>query len=409
MPASRLTPVTGSERLDQLDILRGFALFGILLVNFEFFLSPIQSVVLGAASGVDNSDAAVGWGIKALAEGKFYALFSMLFGAGFTLMAERAIERGKTFWPLYLRRLLILLGIGLVHLLLIWSGDILVVYAVVAFLMVLLFRKTPVRRLPKWAVVFLLVPALIIIGLSALLSVGPPEVINETDQQFNEALEQARSTADKAATIYASGSFAEATVQRLDDMGFLFMNFLFWVPPILGYFLLGRWLIATQRLTRPNFHVRFYRGALLLGFLVGLPLCLASTWMIWNQNLIVITPQLALAYLCLAIGAPLMAFGYLALVITNRHRLAWLAPAGRMALTHYLTQSLFWTWMIYGYGLGLGPDIPYWSTPILALVFFTLQIVASHWWLNRFRFGPAEWVWRSLTYLHLQPMRKSIG
>jgi len=86
--------------------------------------------------------------------------------------------------------------------------------------------------------------------------------------------------------------------------------------------------------------------------------------------------------------------------------LRFLAPAGRMALTNYLTQSLFWTWMIYGHGIGLYGALPRSVQVILALVFFALQVVFSRWWLKHFRFGPAEWIWRSVTYLHAQPMRR---
>ncbi|NBD94915.1 MAG: DUF418 domain-containing protein, partial [Gammaproteobacteria bacterium] len=277
---SALAPVTPGERLDQLDILRGFALFGILLVNFEYFLNPIQSVVLGHTGGLQTPADAVDLGIKILAEGKFYPLFAMLFGAGFALMYERAVERGQGFWSVYLRRLLILLVFGLVHLLLIWSGDILLVYALVAFVMVLLFRRTPASRLPKWAVVFLLVPTLAIVALAGLVAMVPPSAAGELQQEFAAELVSTRETVAQAAAIYANGSFVEASSQRLEDLPFL----------------------------------------------------------LWQENMIIPTPSLALASVCLAVGAPLLAFGYLAVIVVNRHRLTWLAPAGRMALTNYLMQ-----------------------------------------------------------------------
>lgn len=409
MTVSNLTPVAAGERLDQLDILRGFALFGILLVNFEFFLNPMQSVVLASELDPGSTDGITRLVVAILAEGKFYALFSMLFGAGFALMMERANARAGAFWPVYLRRLLGLLAIGLAHMLLVWSGDILVVYAVVAFVMVLLFRRTPVSRLPKWAVVFLLLPTLVMVLLTGMMALAPPESLADLPRQFSADLEQARTTSESAAAIIASGSFGQAVAQRLDDMLFMFESFLFWIPPILGYFLLGRWLIATGRLSRLDAHAGFHRKALVLGLVVGLPLCIAGAWLMRDQNLIVMTPQLALASSLIAVGAPLLAFGYLALILLNRHRLDWLAPAGRMALTNYLCQSLFWTWMIHGYGLGLGPEIDPWLTPILAIGFFALQIVVSHLWLARFRFGPAEWLWRSLTYLKIQPISKAVA
>jgi len=404
-----LSPVTAGDRLDQLDILRGFALFGILMVNFEYFLNPIQSVVLGYAGGLQSADAGVDLGIKILAEGKFYPLFSMLFGAGFALMYERAVERGQGFWSVYLRRLMVLLAFGLVHMLLIWSGDILLTYALVAFLMVLFFRRTPASRLPKWAVVFLLLPTVVQLGLFGLLALVPADAAVEVQQQFATELASTREIVAQAAAIYANGSFIEAVGQRLDDLLFLLSSFLFWIPPILGFFLIGRWLIVTGRLADPERHADFFSTLMKLGFLLGLPLSVLAGWLIWQENLIQPTARLALGSACLAFGAPLLALGYLATVVLNRHRLTWLAPAGRMALTNYLMQSLFWTWMIYGYGLGLGPRIPPALTPVLVAAFFALQIVVSRLWLERFRFGPAEWLWRSLTYLRVQPMRKAPG
>jgi uncharacterized protein len=404
-----LSPVTAGDRLVQLDILRGFALFGILMVNFEYFLNPIQSVVLGYAGGLQSAGAGVDLGIKILAEGKFYPLFSMLFGAGFALMYERAVERGQGFWSVYLRRLMVLLAFGLVHMLLIWSGDILLTYALVAFLMVLFFRRTPASRLPKWAVVFLLLPTVVQLGLFGLLALVPADAATEVQQQFATELASTRETVAQAAAIYANGSFIDAVGQRLDDLLFLLSSFLFWIPPILGFFLIGRWLIVTGRLADPERHAGFFGALLKLGFLLGLPLSALAGWLIWQENLIQPTARLALGSVCLALGAPLLALGYLATVVLNRHRLTWLAPAGRMALTNYLMQSLFWTWMIYGYGLGLGPRIPPALTPVLVIAFFALQIVVSRLWLERFRFGPAEWLWRSLTYLRVQPMRKAPG
>ncbi|MEE4638347.1 MAG: DUF418 domain-containing protein [Wenzhouxiangella sp.] len=404
---SALSPVTAGERLDQLDILRGFALFGILMVNFEYFLNPIQGVVLGHSGGLQSAADAVDLAIKVLAEGKFYPLFSMLFGAGFALMYERAAERGQAFWRVYLRRLLILLAFGLIHMLLIWSGDILLTYALVALLMVLLFRGTPTSRLPKWAMVFVLLPTVTIVALAGLIALAPPEAMTEIQQQLDVELASARETVAQAASVYASGSFLEATVQRFDDMWFLLSSFLFWIPPVMGFFLIGRWLIITGRLADPARHAGFYRAALAVGLAVGLPLCIAGGWLTWDESMVVPTADLGLGVACLGVGAPALAFGYLALVVMNRHRLAWLAPAGRMALTNYLLQSLFWTWVVYGYGLGLGPVIPPALSPILVTAFFLLQVVGSRLWLERFRFGPAEWAWRSLTYLSLQPIRKA--
>ena len=406
MSETRLTPVTGTKRLNQLDVLRGFALFGILLVNFEFFLNPIQSIVMGHDGPVASAADAVSWGIQALAEGKFYALFSMLFGAGFALMLDRARQRQTGFWAVYLRRLLILLGMGLLHMLYVWSGDILVVYALVAFIMILFFRNTPVRRQWKWAVAFLLVPMLLVWLFVGSMAFAPPEAVNAMNEQFAGDMARQEQVVDSARAVQLTGSWQDMVSQRKQDFAFLLQNLFFWVPPILGYFLLGRWLTGSGRLSEPETHAGFYRQARLWGLLLGLPLSVLGTWLLWDQELMVMTTDLALGMTAMGIGAPVLAMGYLALVVGNHERLWWLAPAGRMALTNYLTQSLFWTWAIYGHGLNLGTVIPYWVTPVIVTAFFALQILFSHWWLSRYRFGPAEWIWRTLTYLKPQPMRR---
>ncbi|MEE4637460.1 MAG: DUF418 domain-containing protein [Wenzhouxiangella sp.] len=407
MPAASLKPV--QQRLEHLDILRGFALFGILLVNFQWFTRPLQAVVLGAEPGLQGLDLAVDWLIRALAEGKFYPVFSILFGAGFALMSERAESRHAPFWGRYLRRLSILLIFGAAHLLLIWSGDILLVYSLTGFVMVLLFRKTPARRLWKWALAFIVLP--LVLMWAATLSIwatqGDPELhasIIEDIQSDAEALEE---TVARAAQIHATGSWVENVLQRLDDGRFMLANFAFWIPPILGYFLLGRWLIITQRLLQPNNHRLFFRRWRSRGLLFGLPLAITGAWVMQGANASVPTVTVAAGMTFAMSGALLLALAYVSLVVLGSERLRFLAPAGQMALTNYLCQSLIWTWIFYGHGLGFWNEIPRAAQPLIVVGFFAAQVIFSRFWLKRFQFGPAEWLWRSLTYGQRQPMRQN--
>jgi len=405
--AEKLEPA--SSRLLHLDVLRGFSLLGILLVNFEYFVRPIQSIVLGAEPGLGGASLIVDWLIAALAEGKFYALFSMLFGAGFALMTERAKQRSAPFWGVYLRRLLLLLAFGLGHMLLVWAGDILVVYSLCAFVMVLLFRKTPVQRLWKWAMAFFLAPV-ILIWLGAL-SIAATQVDAELHESimadFADQELAMRQDVEEAARIQAEGSWRENVGQRLRDARFLFSTAVFWVPSVLGFFLLGRWLLVTERLLRPDEHRLFFRRWRSRGLMLGLPLALAATALMYQNVQTIPTVPMAFGMTMAVAGAILLSLSYLSMIVMGAQRLAFLAPAGQMALTNYLTQSLFWTWTIYGYGLGLGPMLPRWSHLVLALAFFAAQLAFSHWWMARFRFGPAEWLWRSLTYLKRQPLRRA--
>ena len=409
MSASSISPV--GQRLEHLDILRGFALLGILLVNFEWFTRPIQAMVLGIDAGTTGIDAATDWLIRALAEGKFYPLFSMLFGAGFALMLERAESRHAPFWGLYLRRLLILLAFGGAHMLLVWAGDILLVYSLTAFVMVLLFRRTPTQRLWKWALVFILVPTVLMgLGTLAIWSTqGNPELHAQILSEFEQDAAELEQRVTAAAETHASGSWRDNVAQRVNDARFTLGNFLFWVPPVLGYFLIGRWLIATGRLVHPQQHQLFFRRWRSRGLILGLPLALLGATLLHGANWSIPSPSVALGVTAATFGALLLSLAYLSLVTLGSRHLRWLAPAGQMALTNYLCQSLFWTWTFYGHGLGLWDQIARVWHPFLVFGFFAVQVLFSHWWLARFRFGPAEWLWRSLTYARVQPMRRTAG
>ncbi len=401
-----LQPAT--DRLEHLDVLRGFALLGILLVNFEWFTRPLQAIVLGAEPELAGLDAAADFLIQVLAEGKFYPLFSMLFGAGFALMAERALSRHTPFWGIYLRRLSVLAVFGLAHMILIWAGDILLVYSLTAFVMVVLFRKTPTRRLWKWALPFIFLPVIVMwLGTVAIeASRLDPQAHEAVMTEFEQDEQAHREHIARATAIHAEGSWRENVGQRLDDMRFTLTYFVFWTPPVLGFFLIGRWLIASGRLTRPAEHRMWLRRWRSRGLFIGLPLAIAGTLLLREANMMVPTVTGALGLTLATIAGLLLALAYLSVVTLGARRLAFLAPAGQMALSNYLAQSLFWTWMIYGHGVGLWGQLPRSVQLVLALGFFAAQVVISVWWMSRFRFGPAEWLWRSLSYWRLQPMRR---
>jgi uncharacterized protein len=393
-------PVRAGERLVHLDILRGFALLGILLVNFEFFNRAILNIVQGADPTLAGLDRAVDWWTMALAEGKFYALFSVLFGAGFALMWERAVAAGRGFHWTYVRRLFVLGLFGLLHGSLIWAGDILLVYALTGFAMMLLFRKTPQSRLPKWMVVFLAVPVLLnwFFWGALELSRGDPAAHAQFVAELQQQEQYFQALVAQAEIVYATGSFAEVTAQRFNDLLMLISFAPFWVFPVMGYFLLGRWLLVSGRLKAPEQHAGFFRAWSRWGLLAGLALSVIATGLMYPQPLHMPSMELAIGATLMAIGAPMLMLGYLGQVIRNQERLRWLAPAGRMALSNYLLQSLVWTMVFFGYGVGLWGAVPRALQPVLVVGFFGAQVAFSHWWLKRFRFGPAEWVWRGLTY-----------
>jgi uncharacterized protein len=402
------------ERIQAMDVLRGFALLGILLMNIEALVGPLNGALTGVDPALTGADRAADTLVYLFVQGKFYPLFSLLFGMGFAVMLARAESAERPFFMTYLCRVLALLVIGLAHALLVWPGDILVSYALVAVVLLLFFRRTPTSRLPKWGIAFILLPSLVIWGLGALVSVVQmvPEAASQMDAQVAEQREQMAAVLEAQRQAYGSGSFAEATAQRLADLKMMMGFLVFWGPQLLGLFLLGAWFVRSGAIARPDGFPRFYarlRGvALPTGLvMVGLSFLIEPTFDLVSLNL-----RSASALSLFNVGGTLMALGYLAWIVRGleggapARLLAKLAPAGRMALSNYLLQSLVCTWIFSGYGLGYFERLPRaWQIPFV-LLFFAVQVLVSHAWLSRFRMGPMEWLWRAATYLRLPPMRR---
>ena len=407
-------PVQQAERVQIVDILRGFALFGILLVNMALFRSPFQELIFPLDPATPWYDRAAVWLIHFLGEGKFYALFSLLFGLGLTLLMDRIEGRGGRFVPLYLRRLLVLLLIGLVHAFLIWAGDILIMYALLGFLLIL-FRKARPRTLLIWAIILLAIPLLFSTAVVGLLELGRsfPESAAQIEQIFAEAETGYLADLQQAQITYATGSFAEITRQRIDDYislgvpSFLGLGF-----NVLALFLIGVYFGKRQILQNLAANRLLFRRLLFWGLLIGLPGNALFATMIMDLSRFTSSWSLTVANAAQGIGAPLLMLAYVSILCLLAQNPAWgkrlgvLAPVGQMALTNYLTQSIVCTLIFYGYGLGFLGKMGAAAGIGLTAVIYLLQIPFSHWWMKRFRYGPAEWLWRSLTYLKPQPMMR---
>jgi uncharacterized protein len=409
-----LAPVQPAERIQIVDILRGFALFGILFVNMTIFSQPMQAIVLPADPNLPFYDRAALWLIHALGEGKFYALFSLLFGLGLTLQMERIEGRGGRFVPLYARRLLVLLGIGLVHAFLIWMGDILILYALLGFLLIL-FRKARPRTLLIWVVILIALPLLFSAAATALIAWASnfPEATSQIEQSFAQTEAAFVSDLQRAAQVYTHGDFAAITAQRVSDYfgigmtGFAVMGF-----NVMAMFLLGVYFGKRGFFKNLPENQGLFRKLLLWGLLIGLTGNLLYATLIIPISRIYQTWTLFLATTGQTVGAPLLMLAYvsalclLALSPGWGKRLRVLAPVGQMALTNYLMQSIICTLIFYGYGLGLFGKVGHAAGIAMAIAIYLLQIPFSHWWMKRFYYGPAEWLWRSLTYLKPQPFRR---
>ncbi|WP_413975016.1 DUF418 domain-containing protein [Stenotrophomonas acidaminiphila] len=398
MSNATFQPIAPDERIATLDVLRGLALLGILLMNMEAFVGPLDLSTSGIDphwQGVDRwADAFV----YIFVQGKFFTLFSLLFGAGFAVMAQRAEVAGRDFTRFYLRRSLGLLGIGLVHALLLWSGDILVVYALLSFLL-LAFREAPRAWLPVMGVLAYLAAVGLMLLLGALMLLVPDEVTAAQATHAQAAIEAQRQA-------YGHGTYGQAVLQRLRDFGASLGALLVVGPQVLGMFLIGSWFARSGAIAHPDAHQRLFtwlrRGALPL----GLALMLACTWyQPW------LAPgrfdlRSAAVYGGSALAGLLMCLGYLAWGVRWSHALRWLAPAGRMALSNYLGQSLVCTLLFYGYGLGWFEQMGRAWQLLFAVALFAAQVALSRAWLRHFRFGPMEWLWRAITYWRWPPLRR---
>ena len=411
------SPIAVGERIEAMDVLRGFALLGILLMNIEAFVGP----PIGSLSGLDPTltgvDRIVDAVICILVQGKFYLLFSLLFGMGFAVMMQRATARGHAFAAPYLRRTLALLAIGLIHLLLIWSGDILTVYALIALPLLLVFRQVPTGHLPYWALGLYALTVLMVAGFSALgalAQLDPGGAAMMQDELKKEAAGMARLLAAERAA-YGSGSYGQAAGQRAQDAAVMAPYILLMGGQILDMFVLGAWFVRSGAIRQPQ-RPRLYATLRLIALPVGLGLMSISFWMVPTVAFDRLDLTSGIATVLMLIASPLMSLGYLAWILsvldagTANAGARWLrrlAPAGRMALTNYLVQSLVCTLVFYGYGLGYFEQLPRaWQVPFV-FALFALQVLFSRWWLARYRYGPAEWIWRAVTYLRVPAMRAS--
>ena len=403
-----MTPVAASERIGVIDILRGLALFGILAANMRAFNAPFEVYGNIAKLFPGTADRIAQGMIDALISAKFITLFSFLFGLGFAVQMSRAEERGKSvsFYP---RRLGILLGIGLIHAWLIWVGDVLVLYALTGFVL-FLFRKRAQKTIAIWAISLATLP-LVIVAVATVaahygikMPGGGPEDPAKVAEEIQSSIH-----------IFRDGTYWAMAVRRFHD----------WVAAnkplpleifllIMPRFLAGLWVWRSGLLKDPDRYMPLVKRVMLWGLLIGL---LGDVVTLWLRLRYYGTPvrlgsmPFALGALSFVTAPVALAAFYaggvlmLAQIPKWRNRLTPFGAVGRMALTNYLTQSLFFVWffrLTHTFGsvgplLGLVPTV----------IFFAFQIWFSVWWLNRFQFGPAEWAWRSLTYGVAQPMRRS--
>jgi uncharacterized membrane protein YeiB len=506
-----LSPTAATERLAALDVLRGFALVGICVANVEFFNRPVAEAGDGIPAGLSGLDWLTAFLVHYFVAGKFWIIFSLLFGMGFALMLERAEAAGRRFLPLYLRRVAALGAIGLLHHCLLWEGDILISYAVAALMLVLtLFASArllcgaillglvlatltalpaagllastlvlagmlalylrpaagralfplltiptgvllmlaalvlgddaaregaatgamlvvlgllawryaePASARPLRAGVAIFVAVYVLLAVSSALGEHNPEasvraVSTADDSERRQRQLERQERAAEERRVLTSGTYADAVAMRVghvkrrmhDELGFSVL--------VVAVFLIGVWFVRAGVMRDPAAHLRLLRRLALLGITGGVLLGLASSLVATGHGPGPVDERYESAHALLMLGSLPASLGYVAVVLLSLHAggaqscLRLLAPFGRMALTHYLSQSLVLSLLFYGYGAGLW-GMGRTAQVGVALALCALQIGISHWWLARFNQGPAEWLWRALTYLTLPAWRRS--
>jgi uncharacterized protein len=351
----------------------------VLVVNLitEFRVSIFQQFLGTTSAPPGSSDAMVERIVAIGLQEKAFCLFALLFGVGLAIQYERLSGIGGPLHRL-VRRLAVLLVIGLVHLLLVWNGDILTEYAV-AGLAALPFLLLPLRGLIVAALGFLVLYA----AGPAFYSIPWP---NAAALQAHVAL---------ADQVYPRGTLAEIWRFSLEELPLILSLHLFVFPRTLALFLFGMFLWRAGILRRAPAFVGRLIIAAVVGVAVGAVLSEAARGPFRNAGIVL----LALGY-----GAALAALAQLS---ATRRLLSVFAPLGRMAFTNYVMQSLVCGFIFFGYGLGQFGRMGAAPAFALAVAVYVAQLFLSRWWLGRYRFGPLEWLWRTLTYGAAQPMRRT--
>jgi uncharacterized protein len=393
--SQRVGPVNLSERILFIDILRGMALFGILAANMRAFFAPLDAYMETGVLFHGRADVLAQFFVDAFIQGKFISIFSFLFGMGFAIQMSRAEARGARFMGFYPRRLLALALFGLIHGILIWAGDVLLTYALSGAIL-LLFRKRQQKTLLWWAG-----------GLFALPIVASSVFLAIYFSRFHRPSMDPKPP-DMTKLYSIIHIYAQGTVRQI-----LAQNWVEWKHDLPGQlfaiyaaalFLLGMWVWRAGIVQRLEEYQPVLKRVcawcipvgLILSMYVAIvkaivPPATVSVW-VWLSQVLWLP------------ASHILAAGYasgLALIFLHKDKRRLLLPfaaVGRMALTNYLMQSVLCTLFFYHYTTGLygrmGPAVGLIPTILL----YGAQVVISNWWLQRYRFGPMEWLWRGMTY-----------
>jgi uncharacterized protein len=373
--------VGSNERIHSIDVMRGVAILGIFLTNMLAFHSPMLYLnpYIWWSSKVDQN---IYNFIDFFVQASFYPLFALLFGFGLMIIKKRSMDKGISFIPIAIRRLSLLLVIGCLHAFFIWHGDILITYALFG-LITLLFLHLSGKTLIISGMISYLVPNFLLLLLMILVALtsSVPEYSNH-----DEALQSVE--------VYQEGTFWEVTLQRVHDWnmvnGLEALPILFFT--IFPFLLIGAgiaklgWISNTVKYKK-QLKIMFVFFIVLGSLLKLLPFAVRNLISEYVQDIF---------------GGPLFAVAYAIIIILLMDkfngRLHVFQAVGKLAISNYLFQSIVATLIFYSYGLGLYNKISVAQGTLLAVIIFIIQVIISNKWVQHYRYGPVEWVWRAFTY-----------
>jgi len=399
-----LSPVSSRERLAAVDVIRGWALLGVLIANLHEDLGGLdyrQPPGDGALY-----DAAASRFIEVAIRARSITLLTFVFGLGFAIQLMRAESRGEDGAGLFLRRLAVLFAIGACHLLLLWWGDVASTYAVLGVAL-LAFRRVSDRGLLVWAVALVFVPRIVIAvpAIAGAVHAALPHPANRAafDAEFHAAV--------------LGHDYPARVIAHLRKVLYTIVPGAPWyLPWLLGRFLLGYYAGRRRLFERDGAaHLGLFRRLLVWGLVcaaIGTPVIVLARTGALAGSAISLPVQLGLIVLGELAWLGLAAVYAAAIVLLlqrpgPRRWLLVLAPVGQMPLTTYLGQSLVATFLFYGWGLGLSGQLGSAACLAIAVAIYAVQVAGCRLWLARFRFGPVEWLWRTLVYGRAQPMRRA--
>ena len=483
---NKFAPISTTSRIEVMDLLRGFALIGILFMNIEWFNRPISALLAFdySQTGVDWS---VSWLVKVFIEGKFYKLFSVLFGMGFAVMLIRAQQNNRHFGAWFSRRMLALFTLGMAHLIFLWGGDILHNYAVaglllLGFVFLLRTKKFEQHNKPetfaKVGFTLLLIPlffsfiAGVFFGttrdnsivnaewqqkisihqqakvlLAAESNIVPDEAsqvnasesLNADGKMTNEDNEEEINLDDmspdeliaykveqrvkeeresnekqqKEIIAFTTMNYADATRYRaMHSLDALKITPFFAIFVCLPIFMIGYWLVASKKLENPYQNKGFFNVLCWGGLGIGLMINMAAVFIILHPAAKTAIELQSTGQTLFFYGQAILCAGYIGMFVKLSLKpwfirfFSWLAPLGKMALTNYISHSIILTSVFYGYAGGMFGEIARGQQALIVIAIIFMQVVLSTLWLKAFRFGPLEWLWRSMTYLKIQPLLK---